>query len=166
MLSETEESSFEHEPQNTAQGNSTLIDDDKSKGRTYEDNAYQEHVDQRHFSESLDDEEINQVMGSTLYYFNTSLIDMYLEPEANWHGGDDDFEMQKINLTYNCTGFKDDKTLQFRLHFSSPPDVSPMTEQDTLVVDLTQAVKHGYMASNKGVDIRREDHVLRRKVRL
>ena len=87
-----------------------------------------EHIADRHFDDSLSDKEQTEVVGASLYYLNVSLIDIYMKPEANWHTFDDDFEMQRINLTYNCTGFKDDRTLQFRLKFRSPPDVSPMTE--------------------------------------
>ena len=70
---------------------------------------------------------------------------MYVEPADDWHKDVEDFNLTKLNFTWNCSRYELDKfngqsTLYIDLLFISPSDISPLAEQDSVFVNLTRAV--------------------------
>lgn len=44
--------------------------------------------------------------GQNLHWLNDTMISMYLEPERNWHLEEENFNLSKLNFTFNCTKFE------------------------------------------------------------
>ena len=96
---------------------------------------------------------------------------MYIEPADDWHTTVEGFELERLNFTWNCTRYERDKkgsftTLYVDLKFHHPADISPFAEQDSVFVNLTKAVELQYIQSINGVALRKEDYIMRQKVRL
>lgn len=79
--------------------------------------------------------------------------------------------MKRLNFTWNCTRFEKDETgpwttLYVDLKFNSPTDISPFAEQDSIFVNLTRAVNYDYVNNLDGVRLRKQDYIMRKKIRL
>ena len=107
-----------------------------------------------------------------LNWLNSSIITMFIEPENNWHLEEEEFDIKRLNFTFNCTRFYNStlyglqSIMVFQLYFDSPEFISPFAEQDRVFVNLTNAVKAGYLKTYLGVDLRESDFELRKKIRL
>ena len=58
---------------------------------------------------------------------------MYVEPADDWHKDVEDFDISRLNFTWNCSRYEQDAfgsftTLYIDLNFSSPSDISPLAE--------------------------------------
>ena len=59
--------------------------------------------------------------------FNSTIVDMWLIPFENWHLQKENFDISKLNFTWNCTSFEK-KTLKFKLAFNNPLEISPLLD--------------------------------------
>jgi hypothetical protein len=58
---------------------------------------------------------------------------MYVEPFDDWHKLEENFDITRLNFTWNCSRYERDKygqytTLYIDLVFNSPNDVSPFAD--------------------------------------
>ena len=83
---------------------------------------------------------------------NRTLIDLYIQPNNDWHKRQSNYNISKLNFTWNCTYFKR-KTMLVDLTFNNPTEISPNVEQDMIIIDLRKAVKQGYFQSIEGKDL-------------
>ena len=67
-----------------------------------------------------------------LTHLNSSVIDMYIEPNLDWHVNKENFNMSFLNFTFNATEFNNN-TLVFNLNFNEPLAISPNLHSDVLV---------------------------------
>ena len=75
---------------------------------------------------------------------NSTIIDMWIIPFEDWHLGIEYYNISKLNFTWNCSGFAN-KTLNFKLNFNNPQEISPEINQDKLFINFTNAAKLGYL---------------------
>ena len=96
---------------------------------------------------------------------------MYIEPFDDWHLHLEDYNISRLNFTWNCSKYELDEdgkftTLFIDLVFNAPSDISPSIEQDYIFVNLTRAVEALYIQTLDGIQLRQEDYIMRKKVRL
>jgi hypothetical protein len=71
-------------------------------------------------------------------WINSTVADLYIIPSNNWHLYIDDFEVYpKLNATWVIDSYKGD-LLILNITFLNPEQISPMTEQDTLVFHIKE----------------------------
>ena len=93
---------------------------------------------------------------------NTTYIDMYIEPYTNWHIGVDDFNMTKLNFTWNVTYYHGRK-LYIQCNFTSPPTISPKHVYDNMVFHIKDK-REFYRSLNERVHIHNNYTTLRHRV--
>ena len=74
--------------------------------------------------------DFNQIMMTNTTDFNftilnnKTLIEMYLNPANDWHLSKKDYNLSRLNFTWNCTSYEK-KTMKFDLIFNNPIEISP-----------------------------------------
>ena len=94
---------------------------------------------------------------------NSSFIDMYIEPYNNWTEGIDDFNMSKLNFTWNVTSYEGRK-LFIKCNFFSPPTISPRRVFDNLVFHIKEK-REFFRSLNEGVNIHDDFTTQKHKVK-
>ena len=89
--------------------------------------------------------------------FNKTIIDIWVIPYENWHLKIENYDIKNLNLTWNCTDFKN-KTLKMKIEFFKPEEISPNIMQDKIFINFTKAVKLGYFESTNNQSLRKQDH--------
>jgi hypothetical protein len=84
--------------------------------------------------------------GFNLTLLNSSLINMYVIPIDARHLEDLNFNISKLNFTWEPVSFKKD-VLEIQLYFECPTCISPNLQQDRIVVDLRNATATGFFYS-------------------
>lgn len=93
---------------------------------------------------------------------NTTYIDMYVEPYNKWDLDIEDFNMTKLNFTWNVTSYHGRK-LWIKINWFSPPTISPKSTYDNLVFHIKDK-REFYRSLNEGVNIHNNYTTLRHKV--
>ena len=64
---------------------------------------------------------------------DSSVFSLYIEPAELRHIYSEDFNLSSVNFTWHVTSFAP-KELVFKLNFSEPLAISPLLEQDLLIL--------------------------------
>lgn len=63
---------------------------------------------------------------------NETVLDVYVEPAQDRHL-EDNFDLSTVNLTWSVIIYEGN-LLQLQCYFNNPTEISPLSEQDVLVV--------------------------------
>jgi hypothetical protein len=96
-------------------------------------------------------------------HINSSICDIYVEPEDNWHKNIDGFNISRLNLTWNVTGYERDQ-LNISLKFNNPVDISPKIDQDRIIFHILD-LQHFFISETLLMDLSEEYHTLKYPIR-
>lgn len=74
------------------------------------------------------------------------MIDCYIRPFNDWHIDNPNFDLQKLNFTWNATNYQNN-TLKLKLNFSNPVWVTPEFRFDKFVFHIKK--KHDFFISKE-----------------
>jgi len=94
-----------------------------------------------------------------------NLLNMYISPFDNWVSERNNYNLTKLNFTWEATSFVGN-ILEVQLDFHSPSSISPLLSQDTMIVDMSTAIKLNYFKSIDGRTItHQKHHFLKNRIR-
>ena len=76
-----------------------------------------------------------KVEGLNLTQINGFICDIYLQAEDNWFEINENFNMSRLNFTWNVTSYIKDIMI-ITLKFNNPLSISPMIQKDKIVFHI------------------------------
>ena len=93
--------------------------------------------------------------GFNLTELNEEVLDLYVKPAKDYHLEDFNFNLSQLNLTWQADSYGG-KTLKLNISFFDPISISPLPEQDMLILHVRQPAP--YFLSKETMGLLSEDH--------